>query len=347
MKPLGEYDIPELEDLLEAQALPRSAARKLLRHYYDNGGESIDRVEIARRLREQLNVGPLRALSLLARREASDGTIKLLLAAQSSSVECVLMPSHRADRAAGCVSSQVGCAMGCDFCASTKSGVERNLSSGEIVEQFLWLRGEALRLGRRLQTVVFMGMGEPLLNYENVVAAIRRIAGQELGALGWRQVTVSTVGIVPGIDRLREENLGVQLAVSLHAPNDATRAAIVPTGKRFGVEEILDAAARYQQSSGRVVNIEYCLLDGVNDSDDQARLLAARLAGRGMHVNLIPYNWIGPGLSGRVYQRPADERMERFVEILTAGGVVAHFRRPRGEDIEGACGQLRERITGD
>lgn len=345
MKPLSEYDISELEDLLEAQALPRSAGRRLLRHYYDNGGASIEGVEIARRLREQLNARPLRSLTLITRREAVDGTIKLLLGAGSSSVECVLMPSHRADRAAGCVSSQVGCAMGCDFCASTKSGVERNLSSGEIVEQFLWLRAEALRLGRRLQTVVFMGMGEPLLNYDNVVAAIRRIAGQELGALGWRQVTVSTVGIVPGIERLREENLGVQLAVSLHAPDDATRAAIVPTGKRFGVEEILDAAARYQQASGRVVNIEYCLLDGINDSDDQAALLARRLAGRGMHVNLIPYNWIGPGLSGRVYQRPGDERMGRFLEILTAGGLVAHFRRTRGEEIEGACGQLRERVA--
>lgn len=345
MKPLGEYEIAELEDLLESQGLPRSAARKLLRRYYDSGGESIEGVEIARRLREQVESRPLRALSLLARREAVDGTIKLLLGAGVSSVECVLMPSHRADRAAGCVSSQVGCAMGCDFCASTKSGLERNLSSGEIVEQFLWLRGEALRLGRRLQTVVFMGMGEPLLNYDNVIAAIRRIAGQELGALGWRQVTVSTVGIVPGIERLREEKLGVQLAVSLHAPDDATRAAIVPAGKRFGVEDILDAAARYQQASGRVVNIEYCLLDGINDTDDQAALLAGRLAGRGMHVNLIPYNWIGPGLSGRVYQRPGDERMGRFLEILTAGGVVAHFRRTRGEEIEGACGQLRERMT--
>ena len=253
------------------------------------------------------------------------------------------MPSHRSDRAAGCVSSQVGCAMGCDFCASTKSGVERDLTSGEIVEQFLWLRAEARRLGRRLQTVVFMGMGEPLLNYENVVAAIRRIAGEELGAVGWRQVTVYTVGIVPGIERLREERLGVQLAVSLHAPDDETRSAIVPAGRKYRVAEIVEAARRYQESSGRVVNIEYCMLGGVNDSDEQAELLATLLTGMGMHVNLIPYNSIGAGVSGRVYSRPSSERVSRFLEILVSRRVVAHVRRTRGEEIEGACGQLRER----
>jgi 23S rRNA (adenine2503-C2)-methyltransferase len=211
------------------------------------------------------------------------------------------------------------------------------------VEQFLWLRAEALRYGRHLATLVFMGMGEPLLNYENVIAAIRRIAGEELGALGWRQVTVSTVGIVPGIERLREERLGVQLAVSLHAPDDETRASIVPAGRKYRVAEIVEASRRYQESSGRVVNIEYCLLRGVNDSDEQAELLASLLAGLGMHVNLIPYNAIGTGVSGRVYERPSAERMERFLEILRSRGVVAHFRRTRGEEIEGACGQLRER----
>src|SRR5438876_433419 len=226
-------------------------ARGGLGRFSDCGGESIEGVEIARSLRERLVGQGLRSTSILARREALDGTVKLLVglatkrrsdgatkgediaaalspsslrafgASSLSSIECVLMPSHRSDRAAGCVSSQVGCAMRCDFCASTKAGVERDLTSGEIVEQFLWLRGEALRLGRRLRTLVFMGMGEPLLNFDNVVAAIRRIAGEELGALGWRQVTVSTMGIVPGIERRRAERLGVQLAVSLHAPDDA------------------------------------------------------------------------------------------------------------------------------
>jgi 23S rRNA (adenine2503-C2)-methyltransferase len=390
MPALSDCDVASLGSAFAAWGYPRGNARRLLRRFYDCGGESIEGVEIARSLRERLVAQGLRSTSVLARREAADGTVKLLVglatkrrsdaatkgkvglatkrrsdeatkgedgaaalspsslrafvAPSLSSIECVLMPSHRSDRAAGCVSSQVGCAMGCDFCASTKAGVERDLTSGEIVEQFLWLRAEARRRGRRLQTLVFMGMGEPLLNYENVVAAIRRIAGEELGALGWRQVTVSTVGIVPGIERLREERLGVQLAVSLHAPDDATRSSIVPAGRKYRVAEIVEAARRYQESSGRIVNIEYCMLSGVNDSDAQAELLAERLSGLTMHVNLIPYNSIGAGVSGRVYERPSAERVRRFLEILTARGVVAHVRRTRGEEIEGACGQLRERV---
>ena len=383
---LSDFEVRSLGDLFEQWGYPRANAGRLLRRYYNCGGEGLDGTVVSPALASRLvrEIG-LRGTSVVARREATDGTVKLLVglaterrsdeatkgndgrdphtsslrafvASSLSSVECVLMPSHRPDRAAGCVSSQVGCAMACDFCASTKAGVERSLTSGEIVEQFLWLRWEALRLGRRLQTLVFMGMGEPLMNYENVVAAIRRLAGEELGALGWRHVTVSTVGIVPGIDRLREEDLGVHLAVSLHAPDDDTRSAIVPTGRRYRVADILAAVQRYQQASGRIATIEYTLLEGVNDSDAQAELLAQRLAectpgatahrDTRMHVNLIPYNSIGPGVSGRVYQRPSVERMNRFLEILRGRGIVAHFRRTRGDDIDGACGQLRERVGG-
>jgi 23S rRNA (adenine2503-C2)-methyltransferase len=373
MMSLSEYDMQSLEALFQSWGHPRGNTKKLLRRYYDSAGESIEGVQVAQDLKSRvLNEMGLHSTRILTRKEATDGTVKLLIgvnpsaqanaergtqnvklnlsstfqvpsSAFSSSIECVLMPSHRSDRAAGCVSSQVGCAMGCDFCASTKSGVERSLTSGEIVEQFLYLRGEALRLGRRLQTLVFMGMGEPLMNYDNVIAAIRRIAGEDLGAIGWRHVTVSTVGIVPGIDRMTAEGLGMYLAVSLHAPDDDTRSAIVPTGKRYKVADILAAVRRYQAATGRIVTIEYTLLEGVNDSDAQAHLLADLLAGGRMHVNLIPYNAIGQGLSGREYRRPAQERMDRFLQILRDQNVVAHFRRTRGADIEGACGQLRER----
>lgn len=371
MAALSEFDVDSLVALFQVWGHPRGNTKKLLRRYYDSGGESIDGVQVAQELRQRVleDMG-LHSTRIITRREAADGTVKLLVevgaadnqrreaasgkdftanrplptAYSSSSVECVLMPSYRSDRAAGCVSSQVGCAMGCDFCASTKVGVERSLTSGEIVEQFLYLRSEAARLGRRLQTIVFMGMGEPLMNYDNVVAAIRRIAGEDLGALGWRHVTVSTVGIVPGIDRLTAEGLGMHLAVSLHAPDDDTRSAIVPTGKRWRVADILAAVRRYQAASGRIVTIEYTLLEGVNDSDAQAELLAERIGGGRMHVNLIPYNAIGTGLSGREYRRPSPERLNRFLDLLRGRGVVAHFRRTRGADIEGACGQLRERM---
>jgi len=244
------------------------------------------------------------------------------------------------------VSSQVGCAMACDFCATTQSGLERNLSAGEMVEQFLHLRREAQAAGRRLQTVVFMGMGEPMLNLDNVLEAIRRMASGDMGALGWRQITVSTVGIVPGIDAMAAADLNISLAVSLHAPDDATRAKLIPSGRRFGVEEILAAADRFQAKRGRPVSIQYCLLGGVNDSVEQARQLATLLAGRRMHVNLLNYNPTGVSLTGRTFEPSSAAAADAFIGELRGRRVVAHFRRSRGRDIDAACGQLRRRVAG-
>jgi 23S rRNA (adenine2503-C2)-methyltransferase len=167
-----------------------------------------------------------------------------------------------------------------------------------------------------------------------------------MGALGWRQVTVSTVGIVPGIDRLADADLNVHLAVSLHAPDDATRARIVPANRRYAVADVVAATRRFYTRTGRLVTIEYCLLDGVNDSDDHAAALAALLAGFRAHVNLIPYNAIGgPGVSGTVYRRPPPDRVARFLDLLRNAGVVAHARDTRGGDVAAACGQLREMLA--
>jgi len=286
------------------------------------------------------------AATLAARQQASDGTTKLLLRLRDGrTVESVLMPDFRDDRAAGCISSQVGCAMGCDFCATTKTGFERNLTAGEIVEQFLALRREAHAVGRKLQTVVFMGMGEPLLNLDAVLTAVRRLADNSLGALGWRQITVSTVGIVPGIDALTATGLNIHLAVSLHAPDDATRARLLPMGKRFPIADILAATDRFQASRGRPVTIQYCLLAGVNDSPEHAHLLAELLGPRRMHVNLLRYNPTGLSLRGVAYEPSSDESAEAFAEVLRARKLVVHFRRSRGKDIDAACGQLRGRAA--
>jgi 23S rRNA (adenine2503-C2)-methyltransferase len=190
-----------------------------------------------------------------------------------------------------------------------------------------------------------MGMGEPMHNLEEVLPAVRRIADPGLGGVGWRQVTVSTVGVVPGIDRLAAAGLNVHLAVSLHAPDDATRSRLVPANRRYPVADVVAAARRFQEQTGRVVTIEYCLLDGVNDSAEHAAALAALLAGWRAHVNLIPYNAIGPGVSGFVYARPPRERMEAFLGVLRAAGTVAHFRDTRGDDANAACGQLREMLV--
>lgn len=287
---------------------------------------------------------PTAAASLAMRQVSEDGTAKLLLRLHDGrTVESVLMPDYHPERAAGCISSQVGCAMGCDFCATTQTGFERNLTSGEIVEQFIHLRREARAAGRTLRTIVFMGMGEPMLNLKNVLAAVQRIAAPTLGAFGWRQITISTVGIVPGIDELREADLGVHLALSLHAPDDATRADLLPMGKRFDVQDVLAAVDRYQASSGRITTIQYCLLDGVNDSLAQARDLSRLLEGRRMHVNLLRYNATGLSLRGRTYAPSSLEQTEAFLTELRAHGTVAHLRRARGPDIDAACGQLRKR----
>jgi len=349
MNPLSEYTIAALQGQLAAWGFPSSHARRLLVSYYGHAGD-VDwpGLRLPRRLQERLRAeGPLLGSAVAARQAAADGTVKLLLRlGDGRTVEAVAMPAYRAGRAAGCVSSQVGCAMACDFCATTQTGFERNLTAGEMVEQFLHLRREAEANGRRLQTVVFMGMGEPMLNLENVLEAARRIAGEALGALGWRQITVSTVGIVPGIDAMAAADLNISLAVSLHAPDDATRARLIPSGRRFGVEEILAAADRFQAKRGRPVSVQYCLLRGVNDSPAQARQLAALLSGRRMHVNLLHYNPTGMSLTGQTYAPSSAEAADAFIGELRARGVVTHFRRSRGREIDAACGQLRRRAMG-
>src|ERR1041384_4441595 len=242
MQSLADHDVDSLAKLFSSWEFKPIQAGKLLRAFYEGDGE-IDWKEL--KLGKQLQAKieseiKLLGSRLLTTRMSVDGTSKFLLGFdRGGAVECVLMPAYDPTRAAGCVSSQIGCAMGCDFCASTKSGLERNLEAGEIVEQFLILRRRASASGRRLSTLVFMGMGEPMLNLDNVIAAVKRIASPEMGNLGFRNITISTVGIIPGIEQLAEADLSVHLALSLHAPDDETRSRIVPTGKKFTVREIV------------------------------------------------------------------------------------------------------------
>ena len=347
LRALSDFSLTELELQFVTWGFKPIHAARVLREFYASGGERVETgsplpAGMLQRLRTDL---ASTGTTLATRQVADDGTTKLLLRlADARTVETVLMPDFRADRAAGCLSSQVGCAMGCDFCATTKTGFERNLSAGEMVGQFLALRREARAAGRRLQTIVFMGMGEPLLNLEAVLEAVRRIADNKLGGLGWRQVTVSTVGIVPGIDALAAAGLSINLAVSLHAPDDATRAQLLPMGRRYLIADILAAADRFQAQRGRPVTIQYCLLKDVNDSAAHARTLADVLGARRMHVNLLRYNPTGLSLRGNTYEPSADATADAFVAELRSRGVVAHFRRSRGPDIDAACGQLRRRV---
>ena len=346
VKAISEFDLPGLERVIGEWGCKPSHAGRILLAYYGAGGElDPQTLTLGKVLREKMSDHmPALGTKVLREHRSGDGTVKLLVGlGDGQAVESVLMPGYRKDRAAGCVSSQVGCAMGCDFCASGRGGLSRNLTSGEIVEQFLHLSGRAKLLGRRLASLVFMGMGEPLHNPQNVTAAIERICHPRMGNLGWRNVTVSTVGIVPGIDALAEAKIPVCLAISLHAPDDATRSRIVPINRRWPVAEVMAAAKRYQARTGRITNVEYCLMDGVNDSDEQAIALAELMRGFNAHVNVIPHNWIGLGISGVEYRKPAAARVERFVNLLRERQVVTHIRVARGDDVSAACGQLRER----
>ncbi len=269
---------------------------------------------------------------------SSDGTRKLLLRwPDGASSECVLIPD--ADRRTACVSTQVGCPAGCVFCASGLGGLERNLSAGEIVEQAMRLT-RLCADDRGLTNVVVMGMGEPMLNYEAVVHALRLILAPWGMNIGARKITVSTVGLPKGMRRLAEDLPQITLALSLHAPNDDLRRQIVPWAAQISIDELVDAAVYVFDRTGREVTLEYVLLGGLNDRPAHARELAA-LAGRmRCNVNLIRYNPV-PGLP---YRRPDADASRRFLEVLRERGVNAHLRRSRGMDIDGACGQLRRRV---
>jgi len=345
MPSLVDFDLPALENHFAARGLRPMHALTVLRQFMQHGhtqhlDPAIVGNGVIRHLHEDFQ--PRRS-TLLDTSVSSDGTRKLLIGfTGGGAVESVLMPGFRPGLAAGCVSSQIGCAMGCDFCASTRGGLERNLDAGEIVEQFLHLRAQAALDNRRLRTLVFMGMGEPMLNLDNVLDAIRRIGQPRTGGIGWRQMTVSTVGIVPGIDRLADADLNVHLALSLHAPDDATRSRLVPSNRRYAVDEVMTAARRFLAKTQRIPTIEYCMLAGVNDSDEQANMLADLMEGFRAHVNLIPYNSIGAGVSGTAYTRPGRARQTAFWKILRDRKVAVHFRDTRGDDVNAACGQLRE-----
>ncbi len=348
VQPLSEYSIPGLAATLSQWGFKPSHAKRLLRCYFDHNGElPLEGLDLPKPLRERLAAELCLMQTRVSQRQASaDGTVKLLIqAADGQTVESVVMPDYREDRVAGCLSTQVGCAMGCDFCATTRAGFQRNLTSGEIVEQFLHLRREAAEARRRLRTVVFMGMGEPMLNLDNVLEAVQRMACDELGAIGWRQITVSTVGLVPGIDRMAAANLNIHLAISLHAPDDVTRAGLLPMAKHYPITQVMAAADRYQAAIGRPVTLQYCLLAGINDSLAQADQLATLLDNRRMHLNVLLYNPTGPGPSGTEYQRPDDPTIDAFVARLHERKVVAHIRRSRGRDIAAACGQLKARSS--
>jgi 23S rRNA (adenine2503-C2)-methyltransferase len=332
----------ELSQWLVEHGQPAFRTGQLLRWIYERRAESFEAMsDLPKALREQLAAEfQLWTATIAAHQTSSDGTEKLLVQlADGGRVECVLL--RDGIRRSICVSSQVGCAMGCVFCASGIGGVERSLTRGEILEQMLRLQ-RLLPADERLSHIVMMGMGEPLANLDNVLAALE-VAKSPTGlGISPRRITISTVGLPPAIDKLAAHATPFHLAISLHAPNDQLRNRLVPVNKKIGVEEIMAAADRYFDATGRRLTFEYVLLAGVNDSTACAEELVSLLRGRTSMLNVIPYN----AVEGLPYATPSQTAKSQFRRILTEGGINVQFRERKGDGIQAACGQLRrERNT--
>src|SRR3989441_1770222 len=328
---------------LRERGEPAYRARQIRRHATHGAERSpVELTDLPKPLREALAASFRWSAVELVREEASaDGETRkaLLRLADGHHVEPVLVPHHGA-RSAVCVSTQAGCPMACAFCATGEMGLDRILTAGEIVDQIRHWQRDLAQRGDRVSHVVYMGMGEPFNNYDATLASTQTLVDPEAFGISPRRLTISTCGVVTGIDQLAGEGLPINLAVSLHAPDDPTRARIMPINRKWGVEEVLAAAARYVKRTKRRVTFEYVLLADVNDSEETARELAALITRHGptkdAHVNLIPYN---PGAGG--FRRPSVEKMERFAAVLQEQGIAATLRISKGQDIAAGCGQLK------
>ena len=345
MQHLLDLSFEEIEATLVEWGEPRYRAKQITEWVFHHGATDFDvMTPLPPALRARLSEAfTIAAPPVLAERIADDGaTTKALLdLGGNDAVEIVRMAydpdeDGAPDRVTVCVSTQVGCAMACRFCATGLQGFTRNLSASEIVTQVLHFSREAASHGR-VTNIVFMGMGEPLANYAETIAAIRWLTRPEGLGLRQRGITVSTVGLVRAIDRLAEEGLQIGLTISLHAPDDELRRDLIPTATGTTIEDLVAAARRYIERCGRRVTFAYALLDHVNDEPAQARALARRIRGIQAHVNLIPYNpTAGPDL-----RRPSVGRVRAFQRELQAEGINATVRIERGVEIAAACGQLR------
>ncbi len=332
-----------LQAWLAARGEPAYRANQILAWVYQRGATSFAQMtDLSKTLRDALSAAFVlqRATTALETR-SDDGTRKLLLTfADGESVETVWIPSE--DRHTACISSQVGCPVGCRFCASGLDGVTRNLSTDEIVEQVLCVRAlvESADAAARLSNIVLMGMGEPLANYAAVVHAIRIMNAPWGLGIGARKITLSTVGLPAQIRRLAEEGLPINLALSLHAPDDTLRHKLIPWGKGVPIRDLLEACRYYFEKTGREVTLEYVLLSGVNTAAVHADALARIARQLRANINLLRYNPV-PGLP---YARPSADEAETFQARLRSHGVTSHIRRSRGRDADAACGQLRRQM---
>jgi 23S rRNA (adenine2503-C2)-methyltransferase len=333
---IASMELAELEAALEARGHPRFHARQIFHWIYAKGVADFERMtDLSKTLRPALAAQfRISTPSLVGQDTSTDGTVKFLLALDDHrQIESVFIPDTPSQTF--CISTQVGCAMKCGFCLTGKMGLVRNLTAGEIAGQVRLLAAE-LHLLETKFNIVLMGMGEPLHNYDNTMKALRILNDAHGLAISPKRVTLSTVGVLPALDRLATEPLMPNLAISLHATTEDQRDALVPVNRKYGLAEILDAARKFPARRRNRITFEYVLLRGVNDTAADARRLVRLLGNIRCKVNLIPLN----EAAGIHFERPSDERVNAFAKILADAGVTVSVRKSRGRDIRAACGQL-------
>ncbi len=335
---LKDLEYEPLKDFLKQQGEPSFRAQQIFSWLHKGAASLEEMTNLSKKTKE--NLSKVCFVSTLKIREKYvsqlDGTVKYLFELPDGNcIESVVMRYHHGLTI--CISSQVGCRMGCRFCASTIGGLYRSLTPGEILNQVLFAQKD---LGERIHNIVMMGIGEPLDNYDNVLAFLHNVNHPEGINIGYRHITVSTCGVVDRIYDLAEENLPITLSISLHAPNDAVRDTIMPVNHKYKMEELLTACREYVRATGRRISFEYALIHGVNDAPEQAKELADRLSGMLCHVNLIPVNKV----EEREYEKGSEQEIRRFQKQLIDYGINATVRRELGSDISASCGQLRKKV---
>ena len=337
MKNIKDYSLDELKEALKELGEKPFRAEQIFKWLYETRVSNFDDMtNLSLELREKLKqTYEIKEFKILKKQVASDGTRKYLFdVLDGNAIETVLMEYHHGFSI--CVSSQIGCKMGCKFCASTGIPFARNLTAGEIIEQIMAVEREA---GVRISNIVFMGIGEPLDNYDNVVKAIRIINHPKGLNIGARHISISTSGLVPKIYQLAEENIQCTLSISLHATTDEQRSKMMPVNNTYNIEKLMQACKDYIEKTHRRISFEYALAKENNDNLEDAKRLVKLLKGMLCHVNLIPINKIENG----AYTKSSNENIMKFRDYLNEHGIVATIRRELGSDIDAACGQLRRK----
>ena len=337
MKNIKEYNLNELQDELVALGEKKYRAEQIFKWLYiDKVKEFDEMTNLSIELREKLKQNYIMCnFNIIKKQESSDGTKKYLFdVLDGNAIETVLMQYHHGKTI--CVSSQIGCKMGCKFCASTGINFVRSLTSGEIVEQILAVEQDT---GDKVSNIVFMGIGEPFDNYENVMKAIKIINNQKGLNIGARHISISTSGLVPMIYKFADEDLQCTLSISLHATNDEKRSRMMPINNRYNIQELMEACKYYIKKTNKRISFEYALAKDNNDNLDDAKELINLLKGILCHVNLIPINRIENG----TFSKSSNENIIKFRDYLNEKGIVATIRRELGSDIDAACGQLRRK----